>query len=183
MALDALRQAAKAAHHTADGGAAAEPESAGRGLAATMSRERGLHGATCNCYSVCHCFNVRLDPPKHEQNSSRFVTICDGQVGLYSCVNVMALRLANWSRDVNPMASLWTDQSGSGMQSADPVICPMQTPETMPGFAVTSPEESHCSAVTAVACCGDYVCSAGGDGRHPCAQSHHPRVCQVRSAT
>ncbi len=39
----------------------------------------------------------------------------------------------------------------------------MQTPETMPGFAVTSPEDSHCSAVTAVACCGDYVCSAGGD--------------------
>ncbi len=58
MALDALRCAAVAAKTTTDGGTA-EAEAPGRGLAATLSRERGLHGATCNCYSVCHCFNVR----------------------------------------------------------------------------------------------------------------------------
>ena len=56
MALDALRHAA---HDAKAGGGAAEAEPAGRGLAATLSRERGLHGASCNCYSVCHCFNVR----------------------------------------------------------------------------------------------------------------------------
>ncbi len=62
MALDALRRAAAAVPDVKppDVGAATA-ETAGRGLAATLSRERGLHGAACNCYSVCHCFNVRCD--------------------------------------------------------------------------------------------------------------------------
>jgi len=39
----------------------------------------------------------------------------------------------------------------------------VQMPESLPAFVVSAPEDSHCSAVTAVACCGDYVCSGGGD--------------------
>ena len=38
-----------------------------------------------------------------------------------------------------------------------------QAPESLPAFVVSAAEDSHCSAVTAIACCGDYVCSAGGD--------------------
>ncbi len=58
MALDALRRASNVIAE-AKSGLAEAAASQGRGLAATLSRERGLHGAACNCYSVCHCFNVR----------------------------------------------------------------------------------------------------------------------------
>ena len=47
-----------------------------------------------------------------------------------------------------------------------PDACPgiyAQSPDSLPAFVVSAAEDSHCSAVTAVACCGDYVCSGGGD--------------------
>ena len=58
MALDALRRASEA-NAEAKVSQTEDPAALGRGLASTLSRERGLHGTACNCYSVCHCFNVR----------------------------------------------------------------------------------------------------------------------------